>query len=382
MILLVAVLILVFAVWRINLATKVETQLKAVRAAGLPANGKEADEWYAAVPDVENSALLMGDAINLMQAFPDGRSNEVSRIKFPTRPDSLTEDQKNLVSDYLELNEAAINKVNEAIQWPKARYPIDLSFGLETPLPHLSHLKELGRIAQFKSLLASDSEESTEAIRIILGTARTLEAEPVLISQLVRVALINMAVLSLEQNLNNFNFGSEQLFVLASAFSASEKTNLMMNALIAERASNIPYFRMSNEELHYVTPQDEMTGSVARPLKGIPAPFLKISGAFERDLLFYLQTMATNIFMLKQGPPESLKMVDNQKQVEVIVQKNFYLLSSLFLPALGKISQREADAFAFSRMASAALAVEQFRAINRRLPESLCSGCWRSAMAR
>src|ERR1017187_7295546 len=64
-----------FIVWRVNLAHDVNAKLAAIRAAGLPTNGAEANDYYTAVPDSENAALKIADAFTLMTNYNDSRSN-------------------------------------------------------------------------------------------------------------------------------------------------------------------------------------------------------------------------------------------------------------------------------------------------------------------
>jgi len=86
---------------------------EAKRAAGLPTSGAELNNWYAAVPDSENAALVMTQAFALMRTFPDQRSNEVVRFKLPPRGQRLTTDQVELLSEYVQMNTAALAKAEE-----------------------------------------------------------------------------------------------------------------------------------------------------------------------------------------------------------------------------------------------------------------------------
>jgi len=113
--------------WRMRLIRAVHAQLAALRVAGLPTSGAELNQWYPAVPDSENAALVLTQAFALMRTFPDQRSNEVARFKPPPRGQPLTPDKVKLLSDYLNLNAAALEKAAEAIKLPKSRYPTDLA---------------------------------------------------------------------------------------------------------------------------------------------------------------------------------------------------------------------------------------------------------------
>src|SRR5207248_9633414 len=102
--------------WRMHLSYEVNGKLRALQRAGLPTNGAELHKWYASVPDRENAALGVPHAFALMRTFPDLRSNEVSRFKPPPRRQPLTLDQAHLLSDYGNLNAAALGAATAALK--------------------------------------------------------------------------------------------------------------------------------------------------------------------------------------------------------------------------------------------------------------------------
>src|SRR5258708_30926064 len=75
-------------------------------------------------------------------------------------------------------------------------------------------------------------------ITTMLGLARTLDEEPLTISQLVRLAVVSITVASLERSLAVGGFKDNDLSRLFTSFAAAERTNLMAKALIGESASN------------------------------------------------------------------------------------------------------------------------------------------------
>jgi hypothetical protein len=228
--------------WRWHLSYEVNGRLRALQRAGLPTSGAELNNWYAAVPDRENAALVMTQAFALMRMFPDSRSNEVSRFKPPPRGQPLTSEQRALLADYVALNATAL---------ANNRYPVDFSPGLAALMPHLGDLKRLAQSASCGALLIFDANSNTDVpatITTILGLARTLDEEPLQISQLVRVAIIRIAVTTLERSLAIAEWSDANLGSVDSAFVAVERTNSMMRALIGERAIAIPYFRMGRRE--------------------------------------------------------------------------------------------------------------------------------------
>ena len=59
-------LVTLVIVWRTNLSSKVDARLKAIRADGFPTSAAELDQWYTAVPDKENAALIYLQAADQM----------------------------------------------------------------------------------------------------------------------------------------------------------------------------------------------------------------------------------------------------------------------------------------------------------------------------
>lgn len=375
LVLLVGALV-IFAYWRSSLKSSVQTQLDALKAAGLPTSGAELDVWYASVPDSENAALLLTQAFALMGTYEDARSNEVARLKLPGRGQHLSFQQAELLAGYVERNSNALAKAREAVLRPQSRYPVDLSPGFEALLPHLTKVKELARVADGEALLAIESERSADAIAamtLILGLARSLEGEPILISQLVRIALCNMAATSLERALALKGFRDEELSRLSSAFAAAEKTNLIARALIGERASAIRCFRMSLADIERFSQAGEQGAEVsAQPPPSSEQPLIfRMTGFFERDLNFFLRAMETNIAVASLPPPRSLALTQVGDAHAAEAKRRFYVFSALLLPALSKAMLREVDGTARLRAAQVAIAAERFRLARGHQPKDL-----------
>jgi hypothetical protein len=361
-----------FIIWRLNLAHKVNIELAAIRAAGLPTDGVEANAYYPSVPDSENAALKMEQAFDLMANYHDRRSNQINSISIPYRKDVLTADQRELIGGYCAMNSNALMCAGEAIKLPRCRYPVDLSWGVSALLPHLPKLKALALVAGYQAEL--NPNDSVHSISTILGMAHTLDKEPILISKLVRFAMVEVAIVTLERCLNNpEEVDGGDLGRLQEQFAGVEDTNQIASGLIGERAMMIRYFRMSFAEASKLANADADTPSAqeAAPLPGPQPIILKLTGFFERDLRFYLQAMQTNIVLAETYPKNISAITNIQARIWETSGHNWYLLSSLLLPAMDSAVFREASEVAHVRTAQAALAVERFRKVQGRLPENL-----------
>jgi hypothetical protein len=378
---LLALLLVCFIVWRVNLAHDVNAKLAAIRASGLPTSGAELNTYYSAVRDNENAALVMTQAFALMRNYSDSRSNEIANFKIPSRGQSLTSEQNKLLSGYVEINSDALDKMREAIKLPESRYPLDYTPGPDTLLPHLGKLKKLAVIVRYKSFLESESGDITNAvfdIENLCGMSQTLDQEPDMIAQLVRIALIAIAENSLEHSVNINCLNESELAGLASAFSQAEKPNLMRQALIGELAINAPVFQMVRSRpksaVELVEGAQQVGGFSTHALDFwlIREPgFFRAIGFWDRDFLFYLNTLGTNIALDNFPPPKSLVAADNFKKVDETVGRNNYYLSKMLLAALSSAITKEASSFACLRTSIAAIAVERFRLAYGQLPNTL-----------
>ena len=359
----------------------VDAKLQEIRAAGLPTDGKELNAYYPAVPDNENAALVMTQAFALMHNYPDSRSNETAYLKFLPRDQRLTAEQKQVFASYVEMNSAALAKMRESIKLPESRYPVDYTPGPGTLLPHLGNLHNLAEIVRYESLLASESGDTTNALAAIenfVGMAQTLDQEPDIIAQLVRISLIAIAKNSLEHCLNINSLNESELVGLASTFSSAEKTNLMARALTGDRADHVPVFQLarskSKNAVELVEGAQQVGGFSTRALDAwlIREPrFFRAIGFWDRDFCYFLDVMETNIALDSIAPPRSLAAADNFEKANQEMERKHYYLSKLFVTALSKTVIKEASNIAILRTTIAAIAIERFRLARGQLPENL-----------
>jgi hypothetical protein len=245
------------AAWRIWITSEVNRQLALIRAAGLPVNGEELNRWYPAVPDAQNAALLLTQAFELRRNYSDSRSNLTMRLTLPDRRQPLSAQQAELMEGYVAMNAPMLALADEALNRPASRYPIDCAKLMDTELPHLAWLKDLAEIHQcaaYLKLQPGGGRSASSNLVVILALSRTLDNEPCMISQLVRLRLFKMAFCTLERRASAEAFGVEELDQLAAAFRQTQLSNVVARALIGERAMVIPYFRMTRAERNRLSP--------------------------------------------------------------------------------------------------------------------------------
>jgi hypothetical protein len=374
---LVLLLVFCFIVWRINLYFEINRRFDAIRAAKLPTSGQELNEWRHPVPDEENAALVLTQAIALLHKFPSKAADEIPESKLLDPGRQWTTSTRQSVVEYVVTNAPAVQMAQEALRRQRCRFDADFSCGPSTELPHLDGLKQLARIVALRAMIEAGEERTNawlEDIGMELRLAATLVEEPVLISCLVHDSILRMTVQSAERGLNLFSPDAPTCEKLEAMFAAAGNTNLLPTALIGERALLIPVFRMSWREMQHLNQTDEDGASVKRKpqrFSGKPMTFLWLTGGFERDLNFFLQAMETNIACAALPPPASLVFTNVSEQLTDVARRRYYLLSSLLLPSYANVIVRHATTDANVRLARTALAVERFRLASGILPENL-----------
>lgn len=351
--------------------------LAAIRAEGLPTSGVELNNYYRAVPDDQNAAIVMQQAFDRLQNYPDARSNEVDHIRSLSWRQSLIPEQRELLAGYVELNLNAMAKAEEGIKLPQCRYPIDFSWGADTKLPHLVELRKLALLEQFRAFNASDSNQpaiASAAVISILGMASTLDQEPSLISKLVRLAMLNIAIATLERGMNQVSLSESELRGLDLAFFKAVDTNQLADGLVGDRAMMIRYFRMTSAEIKRYSESSagDNKGAQAGPqIPGSRPMLFRVTGFFERDLRFYLEIMETNISLAKMPPPKSVLVSNVEAELRKQSQGEFYIMSTMLLPTINSLITRDISDQAQVRTAQVALKIELYRTLNGHLPETL-----------
>jgi hypothetical protein len=372
------VIVLLLIGWRIRLGGEVNRRLAAVQAAGLPTSGAELNYFYPAVPDAENAALVLTQAIALIQTLPDDQERELVRIKIPDRHLSLSNRELALITDYVNLNSNVLALARSAARLGKSRYPVDYTPGFKTILPHLTGLRELTQLEEYRAVVELEARNLTEASAAgiaMLELGNTLQDDPCFVSQLVRMRTISIAGITLERRANRGAFSLTELDTLAKAFDRVTLSNSLVRALIGERAMGIPHFRMSWADINRLSRDDlsevEDDGLAHLPDSKEQPGFLRVTGVFERDLLFFLQTLDTNITVAALPLPQSLVGDRLFEAAGETAGARYYLLSAMSLPGLSRANRRVAQTTAHLNLARAAIAVEKYFVANGRYPREL-----------
>ena len=95
-------------------------------------------------------------------------------------------------------------------------------------------------------------------------------------------------------------------------------------------------------------------------------------GFFERDRNFFLRAMETNIQVISMPPPASLSFTNEVEKLNKQASSGYYISSELFLSALTRTANSDANIRSTLRVTITAIAIERWRiAHNGAIPDSL-----------
>lgn len=363
-----------FVLWRARQPGELEQRLARYRAAGQPVTLAELDVFYAAVPDAENAAPPLLEAIIGWRSVTDtnlptsGLGPGYPRRGVPWSAPVLAAARAELAS-----NAVPLAALHAALSLPRSRYPVDLRNAATTPATHLGPVKQVARMLTLEARFAAetgDAVRATSALLASLKAARTLGDEPLLISYLVRVADNAIAIDGAEGVLSRIPLTGPQLEQLQQGFVLAESPGHFGRAFLGERCFALHHFKM---------PASQLLPLLAAP-GGIPAntsigwqgyatvslyQLYDLSGLKGRDCAYYLDRMDE---LIEAGARPRTELSDRQERFgrelrRMQAQHSSILLpmSRMGLPAFEKASAKELRSVTTLRCAQTAMAVERWR---------------------
>lgn len=337
--------------------------MEALRLAGNPASASELNQWVPLIAGSNNASVTILEAANSMSPLPP-------KTEFPARAESLSPEMRELLRSWVATNGTALAVVATLDDPMTARFPIDYSAGPATLLPHLAPVKSLVQLTKATAILDAQSGNSNGALQSIhdaLRISRSLESEPILISQLVRIACLHIAMQSFESLLSHCALSDADLLALEQAIEAGERAGheATTRALIGERAIGNDCFDVPLPKLLPMTaassPQtvfEFLPGGIGG-MDGLA----RTVGLVARDRLFYLRTMSRYVAASSRPFPEALHETQrvNAALPGQLEQNRSFVRSRMLLPSMGNAIEKFATATARLRIARTAAAIERFR---------------------
>jgi hypothetical protein len=284
---------------------------------------------------------------------------------------------------------------------------LDYSEGFNLLLPHLVTLKSTGLALCQETvwnLNQGNLQTASDNLHAVAQLTNMLENAPLLIEQLVRIAMAAIARETIWEALQADGWTDAQLALLQSDWERMRFTPTMAYALAMERAMNLTYFP-GGANFSRKTLRDSLNWAPGLPAGGGSGGWLEVLGqeiqplllAFRVEIWRHTWAPHDEQFLLAatqqiidvartaveeqelgslfnlEDPARGLPVhpllatqLDNQPSL-----RQRYLLSAQFLPAIGRIIEKPAVNDAWNRVMVTAIALKRFHLKHERWPERL-----------
>lgn len=353
----------------------VERELALVRARGLPVTPNELDTWYHRVPASENAAHGFLEAY---QSHVDPSADkDPSNYSWRDMPigKPLPADVAAAAEDYVGKNGGVLRLIHAASKSTWSRYPTDLSKAPDISFSHLLPVKHLVSLLRWEIVLKAEDRDAVGMLQALLSgfvVSASLSDEPLLISELVRMACLAIHLDALARAVTTVQFDEQQLAQLSAALRKAEEDGrrALFRAMAGERVFALASFNMTYDQYAAATTWggsypafDDLPDALRKTL----FYFRRGSGMHNRDQIFYLQGIAALEQAATLDFTEMLTKTDSAISgiaVELDRHPFRYLLSNMVLPSLSLAAEKEVLLAARLRCARMALSIEQFRGQN------------------
>ena len=363
----VALLLLVFVLFRVTSILKLKKQIENLRTKGYPVTLEELDRWYDIPDGVDNAADVYMDAFsNYVEWDSEARKALpiIGSAPLPARTQPLDDPNLQLVNKFLSDNKKTLTLLHEAASIEHCQYPIEFSKESD-PAPWLKNLRNCTRLLYLNVLIQcenNNSEKALESIRTNLSLAKSSNV-PLLIHRLVQIAVKATAYNSIERLVNRIQLTEEQLRRISEGIKTPSNDEGYKRALIGENCMGLFTFRGHVREV------SERFGSQGG-LSIIFLAFWRLTGLNDRDAMKYIDIMEELMDAMELPANERLLAFDSI-QNDVFSRKRGGMLARMIMPAFGRIMQIESRHLADLCVTQTALAIERYRLAEGHLPVSL-----------
>jgi hypothetical protein len=269
------------------------------------------------------------------------------------------------VDAFLDENNAAVERLVRASRMEVCHWSGNLERGFHAAVPNLLKIKAATSLLGLKAIEAAergDMDAAEEALAAQFRLARSLEDEPFLIVQLIRIALVHMCLESLERVTARDECPRSLLVRFQRVLRASEAVESLEHAIIGERAVANSLSRKPTHDLLQMMNLKSRHGQ---------ALFLgyNFCGGWAADRLWFLNCY-NELLRISRLPPAE-RLAEGHRLRDAFEPPWYSWLGHMFLLNMYEIQKSEAGGIAGCRAARTALAVLRFHLQKGRAPERL-----------
>ena len=297
----------------------------------------------------------------------------VAGLKLPTPGDPASDVLVALSRADRELDEICV-----AAARPRSQFPVHYDESFDALLRHLSVMKGIERTLQLRCaahLALGETDAAFADATNALNVAELLREEPLLISQLVRYAQLNVAISTLWQGLAQHRWSDPQLEFFQQRLAQVDLMPGIVLAFEGERAGGIAGMeKFITEPGSRVLFLGEKSGTA-----GLMAMIGR--GVMRQNQVALAEFHSRNLETLRKGlkavPEEGWVATIDEQQEAVFarelarVYSPYRAIATMLAPALSKATQKTARTEVLVKLAIVACALERYRLAHGEFPENL-----------
>lgn len=356
--------------WRAD--SSLQKRMEAIRAKGEPVTPAELAARHPAPPKGQDAGETYGKAGESLREDITAKDYQARmRSLYETRlQNSIGEELLQGMEAYLAGHAEALQVLLDAADRSPARFNLDLSKGFTAPIPNLLQLRGSAQLLQLEAFVAAEkgeSERAARAVRAILAMDHTMRDAPVIIMQMIRLAMTSMACESIRRTLPLAGYSDGQLLHVSRMLAETNNREALTNAFIGERAGGLDAYERPEFFMQNLREADKWLPGASAMASGMLRLSLAASGDRER----YLDLMTSLIEASRAPFPECLSRVGElEREFTETPRTLLPNLSSMIIPNLGRCLIQQARQEAETGCALAAIAVERHRLAHGGIPES------------
>jgi len=363
----VALLLLLFVLFRISGGYKLKKRLQALQNRGHPVTLEDLERSYSLPAGVKNAADVYLAAFSNYKKWDRDAMRGIpiaGRTSMPSRTEPLDAPTRQLVDQFLSDNEQAISLLYKAASIEHCRYPDDFTqvsnrikyrrFGMGNDVQVAAQLLRL------EALIASEDKDVDKFLASIsasLALARSLNGPLMIHCSTHNDVLSYSTYRSIERAINQTPLTDEQLLRLSALVKESDNDKGFKRALLTEQCLGLHKF---------IAPLKEVSKRIGEQESGQFRGLVKsrMLGLNSRHALGYIDLMQKSIDALELPDPDRLKAFEAVRQSAPSNKQGRIIRDVLSL-------DREIERQARARVTCAGLAVERYRLAEGHLPKSL-----------
>jgi hypothetical protein len=299
-------------------------------------------------------------------------AEQTNLFQVPPQPQTPAADVLLALSKY----NAVLDELQEASRRPLSRFPLE--YDADDPaailLPHLAKMKGCARVLQLRAsaeLEAGQPAPALQDIELMLRLAESIRNEPILISHLVRIAIVNLALQPVWEGLATHRWDDGQLSALERDLGKADFLADYRAAMRGEQtfsATEIDYVRRQRRFGVFDCPSHQLVPDMLSRL--IP------SGWFYQNQVRCARLMVEHYVPLadldhRTISPAAARAAEAALARDTRVLTPYNVLERLLVPALNAAVKKFAAAQVRVDQARLACALERARLAHGEYPETL-----------